>query len=93
MVSVLIVNDQSLQRVGLRMLLAVEPDLSVVGEAVSGAEAVGMSAALRPDVVLMDIRLAETDDIEAIRRIARPRVSPRPAAPSRPVDRLPASWC
>ncbi|MCX4878736.1 MULTISPECIES: response regulator transcription factor [unclassified Streptomyces] len=75
MVSVLIVNDQSLQRVGLRMLLTVEPDLSVVGEAASGAEAVAMSAALRPDVVLMDIRLAETDDIESIRRIARP---PRP---------------
>lgn len=93
MVSVLIVNDQSLQRVGLRMLLAVEPDLSVVGEAVSGAEAVGMSAALRPNVVLMDIRLAETDDIEAIRRIARP---PRlaPASGSVPAGGPPpASWC
>jgi DNA-binding NarL/FixJ family response regulator len=72
MVSVLIVNDQSLQRLGLRMLLAAEPGLTVVGEASSGAEAVGMSAALRPDVILMDSRLAGTDDIEAIRRIARP---------------------
>jgi DNA-binding NarL/FixJ family response regulator len=72
MVSVLIANDQSLQRVGLRMLLAAEPDLTVVGEAASGAEAVALSAALRPDVVLMDSRLAEADDIEAIRRIARP---------------------
>ncbi|MEU6251056.1 response regulator transcription factor [Streptomyces sp. NPDC047043] len=72
MVSVLIVNDQSLQRVGLRMLLAAEPDLSIAGEAASGAEAVRMSAALRPDVVLMDSRLAEADDIDAIRRIARP---------------------
>jgi DNA-binding NarL/FixJ family response regulator len=72
MVSVLIVNDQSLQRIGLRMLLTAEPDLTVVGEAASGAQAVGMSAALRPDVVLMDSRLAAADDIEAIRRIARP---------------------
>jgi len=72
MVSVLIVNDQSLQRVGLRMLLATEPDLTVVGEAASGPEAVALSAALRPDVVLMDSRLAEADDIEAIRRIAQP---------------------
>lgn len=72
MVSVLIVNDQSLQRVGLRMLLAAEPDLTVVGEAASGPEAVALSAALRPDVVLMDSRLAEADDIEAIQRIAQP---------------------
>jgi DNA-binding NarL/FixJ family response regulator len=77
MVSVLIVNDQSLQRVGLRMLLAAEPGLTVVGEAASGPEAVAQSAALRPDVVLMDCRLAEADDIEAIRRIAQPpRLSP-----------------
>ena len=77
MVSVLIVNDQSLQRVGLRMLLAAEPDLTVVGEAASAAEAVGMCPALRPDVVLLDSRLAGTDDIEAIRRIARPAHLPR----------------
>jgi DNA-binding NarL/FixJ family response regulator len=72
MVSVLVVNDQSLQRLGLRMLLSAESDLTVVGEAADGAEAVAMSAALRPDVVLMDIRLADTDDIEVVRRIARP---------------------
>ncbi|GAA3768986.1 response regulator transcription factor [Streptomyces coacervatus] len=72
MVSVLIVNDQSLQRVGLRMLLAAEPDLTVIGEAASGGEAVGLCATLRPDVVLMDSRLAQADDIDAIRRIARP---------------------
>jgi DNA-binding NarL/FixJ family response regulator len=72
MVSVLVVNDQSLQRLGLRMLLSAESDLTVVGEAAGGAEAVAMSAALRPDVVLMDIRLADTDDIEVVRRIARP---------------------
>ncbi|WP_330284577.1 response regulator transcription factor [Streptomyces sp. NBC_00588] len=73
MVSVLVVNDQSLQRLGLRMLLSAESDLTVVGEAADGAEAVAMSAALRPDVVLMDIRLADTDDIDVVRRIARPQ--------------------
>ncbi|MFJ9535755.1 LuxR C-terminal-related transcriptional regulator [Streptomyces sp. NPDC101225] len=72
MVSVLLVNDQSLQRLGLRMLLTAEPDLTVVGEAATSEEAVGMSAALRPDVVLMDVRLADAADIEAVRRIARP---------------------
>ncbi|MGW1274089.1 response regulator transcription factor, partial [Streptomyces sp. NPDC002491] len=72
MASVLIVDDQSLQRVGLRMLLAGVPDLTVVGETASGAEAVRMSAALRPDVVLMGGRRPLADDIDAIRRIARP---------------------
>ncbi|MGW1619793.1 LuxR C-terminal-related transcriptional regulator [Streptomyces sp. NPDC002172] len=72
MVSVLIVNDQSLQRLGLRMLLTAEPDLTVVGEAVRGAEAVRMSTALRPDVVLMATPSPDTDGIEAIRRITRP---------------------
>ncbi|MFR0354515.1 LuxR C-terminal-related transcriptional regulator [Streptomyces sediminimaris] len=81
MVSVLLVNDQSLQRLGLRMLLTAEPDLTVVGEAASGAEAAGLIAALRPDVVLMDVRLADASGIEAVRRIARPaRI--RPAAES-----------
>ncbi|MFI5793707.1 LuxR C-terminal-related transcriptional regulator [Streptomyces sp. NPDC051677] len=72
MASVLVVNDQSLQRLGLRMLLAAEPDLTVVGDTASGAEAVRMSAELRPDVVLMGSHRPETDDIATIRRIARP---------------------
>ncbi|MCX4759463.1 response regulator transcription factor [Streptomyces sp. NBC_01275] len=80
MVSVLIVNDQSLQRLGLRMLLAGEPDLTVVGAAAGGAEAVRMSAALRPDVVLLDGRLSDPEGMETIRRIAqRARLSPVPA--------------
>jgi DNA-binding NarL/FixJ family response regulator len=90
MVSVLVVNDQSLQRLALRMLLAAEPDLSVVGEAASGAEAVRMTAALRPDVVLVDSRLPQadsrlsgTDSIDTIRRIARPPRHPRPLEPAR----------
>ncbi|MEU9314016.1 response regulator transcription factor [Streptomyces sp. NPDC048256] len=72
MASVLIANDQSLQRVGLRMLLTAEPDLTVVGDTASGAEAVRMSAALRPDVVLLGGRRPGTDDIETIRRVAHP---------------------
>ncbi|MGW0948699.1 LuxR C-terminal-related transcriptional regulator [Streptomyces sp. NPDC002623] len=72
MTSVLIVNDQSLQRLGLRMLLAAETDLTVVGDTASGAEAVRMTAALRPDVVLMSGPRSESDDIPTIRRIARP---------------------
>jgi DNA-binding NarL/FixJ family response regulator len=72
MASVLIVNDQSLQRLGLRMLLAAEPDVTVVGDTASGAEAVRMSVELRPDIVLMGGHRPESDDIETIRRIARP---------------------
>ncbi|MFD9396812.1 LuxR C-terminal-related transcriptional regulator [Streptomyces sp. NPDC060000] len=72
MASVLIVNDQSLQRVGLRMLLTAEPGLSVVGDTASGAEAVRMSATLRPDVVLIASVRPGTDDLGTIRRIAHP---------------------
>ncbi|MFJ9712314.1 LuxR C-terminal-related transcriptional regulator [Streptomyces sp. NPDC101234] len=76
MVSVLVVNDQSLQRLALRMLLTAEPGLTVVGEAADGDEAIRASAALRPDVVLMDSRPSGAGGIETIRRLARP---PRPA--------------
>ncbi|NEB02841.1 response regulator transcription factor [Streptomyces sp. SID13726] len=69
MTTVLIATDQALQRVGLRMLLSSRPDLTVVGEAVGGAEAVRLSAALRPDVVLLDTRTTGTDTAETVRRI------------------------
>ncbi|RPE40326.1 DNA-binding NarL/FixJ family response regulator [Streptomyces sp. Ag109_O5-1] len=75
-VSVLVVNDQSLQRLALRMLLTAEPGLTVVGEAADGDEAIRASAALRPDVVLMDSQPSGAGGIETIRRLARP---PRPA--------------
>ncbi|MGY6018759.1 LuxR C-terminal-related transcriptional regulator [Streptomyces spinosirectus] len=88
MVSVLLVNDQSLQRLGLRMLLTAEPGLTVVGEAANSAEAVAMSTALRPDVVLMDVPLADAADIEAVRRIARPARF-RPPAESVPTGETP----
>ncbi len=69
MIRVLIADDQALVRAGFRMILDAEDDLEVVGEATTGAEAVDQSLALRPDVVLMDIRMPELDGIEATRRV------------------------
>ncbi|MFI6436433.1 LuxR C-terminal-related transcriptional regulator [Streptomyces sp. NPDC050759] len=69
MTSVLIATGQSLQRVGLRMLLESQPDLNVVGEAAHGPEAVRLSALLRPDVVLLEGRATDTDTVETVRRI------------------------
>jgi DNA-binding NarL/FixJ family response regulator len=77
MIRVLIADDQRLVRAGLRMILTSEPDLDVVGEAGDGAEAVTQAERLRPDVVLMDIRMPGTDGIEATRRIMRSPTPPR----------------
>jgi len=64
-IRVLIVDDQSLVRMGFRMILEAETDITVVGEAGDGAAGVSMTAALRPDVVLMDVRMPGVDGIDA----------------------------
>jgi DNA-binding NarL/FixJ family response regulator len=69
-IKVLLADDQALVRGGFRALLDAQPDIEVVGEASDGAVAVRRCAELRPDVVLMDIRMPGTDGLEATRQIA-----------------------
>jgi DNA-binding NarL/FixJ family response regulator len=67
--SVLLADDQELMRMGFRMVIDSQPDLSVVGEAGDGAEAIAAVARLRPAVALMDVRMPVMDGVEATRRI------------------------
>jgi DNA-binding NarL/FixJ family response regulator len=79
-VRVLLVDDQELVRAGLDMLLAGDSGVEVVGQAADGLEAVRLTDALAPDVVLMDVRMPGVDGIEATRRIrdaAEPDAGPR----------------
>ncbi len=69
MLRVLVVDDQPLMRSGFAMMLGVEPDIEVIGDAADGAAAVEMCRRLRPDVVLMDVQMPGTDGIEATKVI------------------------
>ncbi|MFC5750952.1 response regulator [Actinomadura rugatobispora] len=73
-ISVLLADDQAMIRRGLRLILEDQPDISVVGEAPDGAEAVAMARRLRPDVCLVDIRMPRLDGIEVTRALAGPGV-------------------
>ncbi|HEX5571795.1 MAG TPA: response regulator transcription factor [Ktedonobacterales bacterium] len=74
-ITVLIVDDHQMVRQGVRAFLEKQPDISVVGEAVSGAEALRLAAELAPDVTLMDLVMPEMDGVETTRRLKQ--VSPR----------------
>ena len=77
MTTLLIADDQALVRVGLRKILENEPEMTVIGEAANGDDAVASARSLRPDLVLMDIRMPVLDGIEATRRIVRAQPATR----------------
>lgn len=89
MITVLVVNDQNLERLGLRLLIEAQPDIDIAGEAADSAEAVRAAARLHPDVVLMDMGTPSATALSAIRHIARPD-SDASSTGSRQADGAPA---
>jgi DNA-binding NarL/FixJ family response regulator len=75
-IRILLADDQELIRTGLRLVLQTHDDLEVVGEAGDGLEAVRLATALRPDVILMDIRMPRMDGIEAVARLTAATLEP-----------------
>ncbi|MEU5903393.1 response regulator transcription factor [Micromonospora sp. NPDC047467] len=75
MIRVLIADDQAMVRTGFGMIIEAQPDMAVVGEAADGVVAVEMARRLRPDVVLLDIRMPRLDGLEALRLLAGPGVA------------------
>ena len=74
-ISVLVADDQAMIRGGLRLILEDQPDITVVGEAVDGVDAIEQARRLRPDVCLVDIRMPRVDGIEVTRALAGPGVA------------------
>ena len=77
MIRVLVVDDQALVRGGFRLILESQPDFEVVGEAENGTQALARARELRPDVVLMDVRMPGMDGLEATRQLLARRDGPR----------------
>ena len=78
-IRILVVDDQALIRSGLRMILDAEADMTVVGEAANGREAVESGKRLRPDVILMDVRMPVMDGIDATRKLLGSGLDPDPS--------------